>query len=32
MLRGILSDINQADENELSSVTDDLNPTLLLPH
>ena len=32
MLRGILSDINQADENELSSVTDDLSPTLLLPH
>ena len=32
MLRGILSDINQADENELSSITDDLNPTLLLPH
>ena len=32
MLRGILSDVNQADENGLSSVTDDLNPTLLLPH
>ena len=32
ILRGILSDVNQADENELSSVTDDLNPTLLLPH
>ena len=32
ILKGFLSDINQADENELSSVTDDLNPTLLLPH